>query len=55
MLVCVPGGTPTCAAGCSLANGQNAANTYCTNVGTMTGNNFDTCGNVMGDLNICRD
>jgi hypothetical protein len=55
MLVCVPGGTPTCAAGCSLANGQMAANTYCTNVGNMTGNNYDTCGNVMGDLYVCRD
>ena len=54
-LVCVPGMTPTCAADCSaaFANGQSAADAYCTQVGTATGAGFTQCVNPGGSLRIC--
>ncbi len=55
MLVCVPGGTPVCGAGCSIANGQPAANTYCATVGSAVGQPFDTCTNLGGSLYVCTE
>jgi hypothetical protein len=55
MLVCVPSGTPTCGAGCSIASGQPAANAYCTGVGNQTGTGYDTCTNVSGSLYVCTN
>jgi hypothetical protein len=53
MLTCVPGAKPVCAAGCSVASGETAANQYCTQVGTSTGTGFNTCSDVGGGLHIC--
>jgi hypothetical protein len=54
-IVCVPAATPMCAADCSaaFANGQSAADGYCTQVGTQTGAGFTQCVNPGGSLHIC--
>lgn len=54
MLVCVPGNTPTCAAGCSTSNGQQAADEYCSQVGSNLGTGFNRCVSAGGNnLFIC--
>jgi hypothetical protein len=53
MLVCVPSATPVCGAGCSISNGQTAANQYCTSVGTSLMTGYNTCVDAGGGLRIC--
>jgi hypothetical protein len=54
MLVCVPGTTPVCGAGCDVSAGQPQADAYCTQVGTAVGTNYNTCVAIAGGLHICQ-
>lgn len=50
MLVCVPGETPRCAAGCTTAE---TSSPYCVGVGTNYGTGYQDCTDVGGGLLIC--
>jgi hypothetical protein len=49
MLVCVPGGSPTCGPGCAAAGAPSA---YCQGVAGAYGTTWDTCTDVIGDPSV---
>jgi hypothetical protein len=56
MLVCVPGSTALCGAGCTIGTAvgaQATANGYCTQVGSSLGTGYNTCTALSANLHVC--